>query len=145
VGRNRIKRYNMKELSIMKKAMLDKNMTLRELTKRTKLDMIRLNKMERDMCDDVMEGELEAIEEVLGCNLSYMFDPEYRQKAKENNDNENKYFENFTAAYKAVMKDGRREGIIECPVCHGNLGFQVHSNGHVWAKCETQGCLCWLQ
>lgn len=38
------------------------------------------------------------------------------------------------------------QGVVECPVCKGNLHMS-HSgyNGHVWGRCETEGCLSWME
>lgn len=37
-------------------------------------------------------------------------------------------------------------GIQPCPVCSGRLAI-IHtaSNGHIWAFCETSGCLRWME
>lgn len=40
---------------------------------------------------------------------------------------------------------GKNE-VIECPACNGNLHLtQASSNGHVWGKCETEGCVSWME
>ena len=37
-------------------------------------------------------------------------------------------------------------GIMECPVCQGQLHVRHHAyNGHVWGKCETEGCVSWME
>jgi hypothetical protein len=37
-------------------------------------------------------------------------------------------------------------GKVECPQCHGVLQYTIAgSNGHISAKCQTKGCLCWMQ
>lgn len=41
-------------------------------------------------------------------------------------------------------KDWR--GVKPCPVCSGKLHMPHSSyNGHVWGKCETDGCLAWME
>lgn len=41
-------------------------------------------------------------------------------------------------------KDWR--GVLECPVCKGKLHVRhAGFNGHVWAKCETEGCVAWIE
>jgi hypothetical protein len=36
--------------------------------------------------------------------------------------------------------------VIECPACGGRLHLsQARSNGHVHGKCETQGCVSWME
>lgn len=38
------------------------------------------------------------------------------------------------------------KGVETCPVCDGNL-HMTHAalNGHVWGRCETEGCLAWME
>ncbi len=38
------------------------------------------------------------------------------------------------------------QGVEECPICKGKL-FMTHAkyNGHVHGKCETEGCLSWME
>jgi transcriptional regulator with XRE-family HTH domain len=48
-------------------------------------------------------------------------------------------------AINAIKKTGLESGTIECPICKGELYFEVHNNGHVWGKCVSQGCLAWMQ
>ena len=38
-----------------------------------------------------------------------------------------------------------RQGTVECPVCKGVLHLSQSSNGHVWGKCETDGCVSWME
>jgi len=42
---------------------------------------------------------------------------------------------------------GRRgvKGSISCPRCGKKLNYSVAKNGHRWGKCETEGCLCWME
>jgi hypothetical protein len=55
------------------------------------------------------------------------------------------------AAHEAAKALGLKKGhggvgTVECPVCHGTLRFTVASyNGHLWGRCDTQGCLSWMQ
>ncbi len=40
---------------------------------------------------------------------------------------------------------GRQEA-VECPVCKGRLHLsQSAYNGHVHGKCETEGCVSWME
>jgi len=49
-------------------------------------------------------------------------------------------------AIKTIGKTGKQNGVIQCPACNGKLGFSVSpGNGHIWAKCETNNCLAWMQ
>jgi len=39
-----------------------------------------------------------------------------------------------------------RSGVIECPVCKGELSLrQSHYNGHVHGHCATPGCVSWVE
>lgn len=39
-----------------------------------------------------------------------------------------------------------RQGIVECPICKGRLHLSQSSyNGHVRGKCETDGCVSWME
>ena len=42
-------------------------------------------------------------------------------------------------------KNDSKRGIIECPMCKGKLHYSISGfNGHIWGKCETEGCLSWM-
>lgn len=37
-------------------------------------------------------------------------------------------------------------GVVECPKCGGRLHWSKAAvNGHIWGRCETKGCLSWIQ
>jgi len=37
-------------------------------------------------------------------------------------------------------------GTVVCPVCQGQVHYRVAgSNGHVWAQCETDKCLSFME
>ena len=39
-----------------------------------------------------------------------------------------------------------RAEVIECPICKGKLHLSQSSyNGHVHGKCETEGCVSWME
>lgn len=49
------------------------------------------------------------------------------------------------AQWRAKPPRGKQE-VIECPACKGKLHLsQAASNGHVWGKCETDGCVSWME
>ena len=59
-------------------------------------------------------------------------------------------------AREKIVSDSRGEwntqGIIDpCPVCEkGELHYQVHGNGHIWANCRldgehNNGCVSWME
>jgi len=46
---------------------------------------------------------------------------------------------------KPKPKQDRRD-VIECPACKGRLHLSQSSyNGHVHGKCETKGCVSWME
>jgi len=48
-------------------------------------------------------------------------------------------------AIKRIRETKLDQGSIECPKCQKRLGFSVaKTNGHVWGRCETKGCLAWM-
>lgn len=52
------------------------------------------------------------------------------------------------AAWRTWTKKNRvgKEEVVECPACKGKLHLsQSAYNGHVWGKCETEGCLSWME
>jgi hypothetical protein len=38
-------------------------------------------------------------------------------------------------------------GKVDCPICNGKGTLQVRHapNTHIWVKCETAGCIAWVQ
>lgn len=50
------------------------------------------------------------------------------------------------AEVKSVHEGEDWSGVVECPVCDGKLHMRHAAyNGHVHGKCETQGCLAWME
>lgn len=42
--------------------------------------------------------------------------------------------------------DADRREVVECPACKGRLHLSQSSyNGHVSGKCETDGCVSWME
>jgi len=57
-------------------------------------------------------------------------------------------FEKIVTARAAIMADVGESGLgaIICPVCKcGTLTYTIAMNGHVHAKCSTDGCVCWME
>lgn len=59
-------------------------------------------------------------------------------------------------AYRRCAEDAQGQGFrrggdsmsgrVVCPKCDGVLNYSIAgSNGHIWAQCETKGCLRWIQ
>lgn len=53
---------------------------------------------------------------------------------------------NLIAKVKKEHKGKSWKGVEVCPACNGKL-HMTHAayNGHVWGKCETEGCLAWME
>lgn len=52
------------------------------------------------------------------------------------------------AKWRTWTKTNRvaKQEVIECPACKGRLHLsQAAYNGHIWGKCETKGCVEWMQ
>lgn len=50
------------------------------------------------------------------------------------------------AKVKAEHKGQSWQGVEVCPVCSGKLHMShAACNGHVWGRCETEGCLSWME
>ena len=58
-------------------------------------------------------------------------------------------------AFRKVHDDAKSKGYRKnhggmsqcvCPICHGTIRYAVSSyNGHIHAKCETEGCVQWME
>jgi hypothetical protein len=36
--------------------------------------------------------------------------------------------------------------VVECPACKGKLHLRIYKyNGHVHGRCETEGCVAWME
>jgi allantoicase len=47
---------------------------------------------------------------------------------------------------KTEFKGQSWKGVRECPICKGRLHLSHAAfNGHVWGKCETEGCVAWVE
>jgi len=49
---------------------------------------------------------------------------------------------------RGTLGDPQRpgRGSVPCPICgEGHLRYVVHENGHIWAKCTTEGCVSWVE
>lgn len=50
------------------------------------------------------------------------------------------------APLRDQYKDVGFAGVIECPACQGRLHLTIAAtNGHTHGKCETEGCLSWME
>lgn len=48
----------------------------------------------------------------------------------------------FACAKDIALILGRTSGVMECPLCHGQLRFSIAAgSGHMRAQCQTEHCL----
>lgn len=62
------------------------------------------------------------------------------------------FLERFTIVQKGIAdwrkahKGQSAKEIVECPACKGKLHLSIaSSNGHIWGRCETPGCVQWTE
>lgn len=60
------------------------------------------------------------------------------------------WLKHMSAAMTKIKEiNGKRRGVhgtIDCPKCGAPLHYSISSyNGHVHGKCETPGCVSWMQ
>lgn len=133
---------------IMRRAMIKTGITLRELSELTGIGVVSLSAIERDCKSDVSADQVAVLRKILGVSFLYLLDPDYRVRAREKWDEEDNYFRQLAEARKSIVEHNTmdvRERVVECPRCKRRLHYTVHYNGNVWAKCETEGCLCWME
>ena len=55
----------------------------------------------------------------------------------------------LTAREQIIAKEGQKRGVtgtIPCPKCGAELQYSISDyNGHIWGRCETPGCLNWME
>ncbi len=50
------------------------------------------------------------------------------------------------SAWRNKKRPYAKSGSIPCPICTKPLHLsQAGENGHVWGKCETEGCVSWME
>lgn len=95
--------------------------------------------------------DLDGIEGHPKCACPHLRFPSEEEVQKELDEHE-RSVKKFTVALLAVnpirekYKGKNWSGIIECPVCKGKLHVShAACNGHVHARCETEGCVAWME
>lgn len=79
-------------------------------------------------------------------SVSFLTSEEARAKAERRADDLEIMMEGARRAHEASKGVGSGTGFVVCPKCDGRLHWsKAASNGHVWGKCETQGCLAWVE
>jgi len=50
------------------------------------------------------------------------------------------------APWRSAHKGKSASEIVECPACKGRLHLSIAAyNGHVHGRCETEGCVSWVE
>lgn len=74
-----------------------------------------------------------------------------REEAEEDDKKQIESIRNFLTAREAICKAaGNKRGLrdsIDCPICEsGRLSYSIAAlNGHIHAKCSTDGCVQWME
>lgn len=49
------------------------------------------------------------------------------------------------AILTAVKSGASSSGTIDCPTCGESLRYSVATNGHIRARCSSEGCCAWIE
>lgn len=122
----------------LKEEMIKRNIYLRELSKKTNISIVKLSKINNSMLIPAQE-EINKINEILHSSLTINdFEIEHEKIA---------FFEKIDKAFSLVYEDAKnkKKGSVICPSCNKRLSYVKHHNGHIWASCETENCISWMQ
>jgi transcriptional regulator with XRE-family HTH domain len=122
----------------LKMRMIEKSIYLNELSRKTELNIVRLNKIVNSRIIPDLE-EINKINKILNLSLEIKdFKIDYEK--------ENEIYQ-MAKAFNLVYEDAKnkKKGSIICPVCNKRLHYVKHSNGHIWGKCETENCIQFMQ
>jgi len=122
----------------LKEKMVEKNIYTRELSEKTRLDIARLSKIVNSLRMPNLE-EIKRINKVLNLSLEmkdFKIDQERKNK-----------FNQAIKAFNLVYEDAKNKtkGSVSCPACDKRLNYVKHYNGHIWAQCETENCIKFMQ
>ena len=130
----------------MKQARQNLRLTYRDLSKKTGIALSRLCDFEHNR-DVPTSSEIDKLIIVLGPKIKFAD----RETAKAENEKFKKemsfMFDVFEHAKGSGFKKGNGgNGSMICPKCGKQLYYSVSGyNGHVWAKCSTDGCIGFMQ
>lgn len=132
----------------LRQARLDKNMGLRRASIETGLDAVLFNHIENGI-------ELAPVDDGLALNLSRFMGIQmdtyrglarlHNQVVPEQQKENSERMSNFRNARDAIVATKKNRGNVECPRCGKRLQFSVAYNGHIYAVCETLGCMSWIE
>ena len=130
----------------MHEARIKNYITIRDLSIKTGIDASRISSIEHGRAYPTDE-ERHKLASILGDQIKFE-DPETVAK----NDAE---FKSRLGASMAVFAEVKKRGFgkgkggkgsMPCQTCGKDLWFSVASiNGHVWARCSTDGCVSFMQ
>ena len=94
----------------------------------------------------VPDGPLRK-EPIVKCDKYNAFtDEEILQQEKEISEKISFIEKSFKEIRKISKEKNINVGFIPCPKCSKPLHFNIAKlNGHIWAKCESEGCMQWMQ
>jgi len=131
----------------MKNAMMEKKITTRELSQKTGIDPGRISDLKSHRAEPT-GPEVYKLVRILGNKIRFAGSDE----ADENMKKLEAMMAGMEKAYEEICRRGYGKGngvardTMPCPVCGDTLYFRVaNCNGHVHAKCKTDGCLAWMQ
>ena len=126
-------------------------MSLGELARAANLGTAALSRIEcgRETAPDSV---LEDIGRKVGWSLDEV---KCGLPSKEEAEKEYARFSDGVTAMIAAMDDAKKRGLkkgnggqgeIACPICKRRLSYSIASvNGHCWGRCQTSGCVSWMQ
>lgn len=69
-----------------------------------------------------------------------------REAAEEHVREGDRMVANYVKARGAITASKKKSGSVDCPICTtGALNFGIAPNGHIHAKCNTEGCVAWME
>jgi len=73
-----------------------------------------------------------------------------REDVEKDIDERGKSFKNTMVVRKAIVarigETKQNTGTLTCPICEsGTVAYVRHSNGHIHARCSTDGCVAWME
>lgn len=79
---------------------------------------------------------------IQSCSKYETYTPEEQRAIEKEHKERSEY---MFKAIKTTQSLGLYSGEIECPKCKNQLTFsKARSNGHIWGRCKTDGCLLWM-
>jgi transcriptional regulator with XRE-family HTH domain len=130
----------------MKKARLNLGLTYRDLSKQTGIAPSRLCDFEHNRAVPY-SAEADAIAMVLGTKIKFADS----ETAKIENEKFKKEMGFLKSVFELVRATGLGrnnggQGQMTCPKCGKDLFYTVSGyNGHIWARCSTDGCIGVMQ